>query len=590
MLIKTRVRLAAAGLISLLLIGSAISLWQINTIRMGGPIQRNTMQVADLVADILPPPEFVIEPYLEATLLLSHPEQIGPARERLAKLHRVYSERHDYWTRQSDLRPDLRDAITKDTHAAANRFWEALEGPFLQAIGRRDMTAARQSYDRLSAAYAEHRARVNALVQKASAHQQAFAASSQTQLIITIATLFVIGTTVTATVCLLAWYLIRRVTSPLDRLSDATSALSEGEARAVPLCERTDELGSIARAVERFRAGAEARTAQDAERMRELQEVSRALGDALRALSEGDLGARVRETFPQAYAQLRDNFNEAATALNGMLGRVNRSSANLRTGSSEIATASEDLAQRTETAAAKLQDASGAIQRVDALVRAAMQSAEQTMTHAEVAREAVATGRTTARSAANSMERVAQSAHDIDTVVEGLDKIAFQTRVLAMNAAVEAGRAGEAGRGFAVVADLVSALAQRAEEEARRVRELIGETQAEILHATTEVEHVDASLARIVEDFASVYQLLETMRADNRVQAEAVSQITGSIVAMEAVTQQNAAMVEETSAAARALSSEVATLSDYASAFRTTDETPAALAQPIHAPASATRH
>jgi methyl-accepting chemotaxis protein len=589
MLIKTRVRLAAAGLISLLLIGSAISLWQINTIRMGGPIQRSSMQVADLVADILPPPEYVLEPYLEATLLLSHPEQISTARAHLDKLHKAYSDRHDYWA-GSTLRPDLRDAIAKDTHAAADRFWQELEGPFLQAIARKDMAAARQSYDRLSAAYADHRTRIDALVQKASAYQSDLAASSQTTLAMTIAILFVIGTLVTGTVCVLAWYLLRHVTSPLDRLSGVTSALSEGEARIVPLRDRPDELGSIARAVERFRAGVEARALQDAERMRELEAVSRSLGNALHALSEGDLGCRIAEAFPEAYAQLRENFNEAAAALNVMLGRVNHSSANLRTSSGEIAMASEDLAQRTETAASKLQEASGALQRVDALVRTAMRSAEQTMSQAEIAREAVAMGRTTARSAANSMERVSQSAQDIDTVVEGLDKIAFQTRVLAMNAAVEAGRAGEAGRGFAVVADLVSALAQRAEGEAGRVRDLIGETQSEIAHASAEVERVDSSLAQIVEDFASVYRLLETMRADNRVQADAVTEITGSIVAMEAVTQQNAAMVEETSAAARALSSEVAMLSDYASAFRTTDEKPPALGAPIHAPASATRH
>lgn len=571
MLIKTRVRLAAAALISLLLIAAILAAWRINAIRMGGPMQLESMQVADLVADILPPPEYVIEPYLEATLLFKHPEELATRRPRIQALLHVYEQRHAYWEK-SNLRPDLRAAITGDTHRAAARFWEELNGPFLSAIEARNMTAAQQSYDQLTSAYADHRARVDALVKTASAYQAELAEQSQAKLIAAISILVGVGALVLALVVFLTWYLVRHVVRPLDSLSSVTSALSEGEARIVPMRDRADELGRIARAVESFRAGVEARAAEDAERMRELQAVSRSLGNALHALSVGDLRCRIAEDFPEAYVRLRDNFNEAAVALNAMLRRVARSTSNLRTSSSEIATASEDLAQRTETTAAKLQEASGAIQRVDALVRSAMASAEQTMSRAEIAREAVTAGRATAQLAASSMERVSQSARDIDTVIEGLDKIAFQTRVLAMNAAVEAGRAGEAGSGFAVVADLVSALAQRAEAEARRVRDLIGETQAEVAIATAEVERVDASLARIVEDFSAVYALLETMRADNRVQADAVGQITGSIVAMEAVTQQNAAMVEETSAAARALTSEMETLSGHASAFQTVEE------------------
>ncbi len=173
------------------------------------------------------------------------------------------------------------------------------------------------------------------------------------------------------------------------------------------------------------------------------------------------------------------------------------------------------------------------------------------------------------------MGRVSDSARGIDSVIEGLDKIAFQTRVLAMNAAVEAGRAGDAGRGFAVVADLVSALAMRAEEEAKRARDQLTLTQTDIVTAVQAVQKVDGALANISGDVDEVHKLLATMADDAVAQSSTISQITAAISAMDQSTQQNAAMVEETSAAARNLTTEVTSLSEQTGMFQTEEVVPA---------------
>src|SRR5690606_29736049 len=138
----------------------------------------------------------------------------------------------------------------------------------------------------------------------------------------------------------------------------------------------------------------------------------------------------------------------------------------------------------------------------------------------------VGSGRATADEAVQAMGRVAESAKGIDSVIEGLDKIAFQTRVLAMNAAVEAGRAGEAGRGFAVVADLVSALAMRSEEEAARARDQLTATQTDIVAAVEMVQKVDGALADISGDVGEVHDLLARIAVDNQAQSTAITEVS----------------------------------------------------------------
>lgn len=310
------------------------------------------------------------------------------------------------------------------------------------------------------------------------------------------------------------------------------------------------------------------------------------VGENLGALAAGDLTATINADFPGNYAELKTNFNAATAALRGLIGGVVESTSAIGTGSTEIAQASEDLARRTEGNAASLEETSAAITQIDGRLKASADAAGRTVARADGAIATVSGGREIADEAVQAMGRVSESAKGIDSVIEGLDKIAFQTRVLAMNAAVEAGRAGDAGRGFAVVADLVSALAMRAEEEAKRARDQLTVTQSEILSAVGAVQKVDGALVNIAGDVGEVHKLLGDMAADNQAQAAAISQISVAVGSMDRATQQNAAMVEQTSAAARNLTTEVSSLSQQTARF---DIGGNAAARPVARPAAKPR-
>ena len=285
--------------------------------------------------------------------------------------------------------------------------------------------------------------------------------------------------------------------------------------------EYRDCVGRMTAAMHSFRdtAIAQQRYSEDQNRVVER------LKDCLESLSSGDLTREISEDLPEGYQALKVNYNKAVATLRDLIAAVVESTEAIRTGSTEITSASEDLARRTESNAASLAETSAAIAQMDGRLRASADSSGTTVARADQAIAVVGTGRATADEAVQAMERVSESAKGIDTVIEGLDKIAFQTRVLAMNAAVEAGRAGEAGRGFAVVADLVSALAMRAEEEAKRARDQLTVTQSDIGSAVEAVQRVDSALGAIVGDVTEVHRLLGEMAEDNRAQSSAVSEI-----------------------------------------------------------------
>ncbi|RSV43587.1 methyl-accepting chemotaxis protein [Sphingomonas sp. ABOLD] len=357
----------------------------------------------------------------------------------------------------------------------------------------------------------------------------------------------------------------RRLVDPLIALSDTVEKLVTEPGTPLPETDRQDELGALARSIAQFNQQVEA---ANAEKQATTELIVETVGSGLQKLAGGDLTTHVDADLSGPFARLKQDFNVAVDSLRTLIGSVHSGAGSLRRASTEITAASEDLARRTEANAASLETTTAEISQIDERLRTSVRAASETVGRADQTIEAVSSGRARVSNAVTAMSRVSESAKGIDAVIEGLDKIAFQTRVLAMNAAVEAGRAGEAGRGFAVVADLVSALAMRAEEEAGRARDQLTVTQVEIGTAVAAVEDVDGAFSSISENAQSVHKLLGQVAADNRVQSESISRLSETIRVMDNSTQQNAAMVEETSAAARNLMAEIGQLVEQAGQFR----------------------
>lgn len=492
-------------------------------------------------------------------------------------LNSYYEARDDYDATTAELeemltRPEARAQLLesrRETHAWRENWGDRLIEWTRQGRREEAEAAVRAAGDAVLISkpvlpLRDLRATETELIERNSARQENAIATAMTTLVI--GGIMLIGIAVT-----LAMLLSRSIAHPIARLTGSMSELAEGKNHiTVPDADRQDELGDMARAVEVFRDAAVAKQKADEANARaeaEQKMVVETVSDHLSELAGGNLTTEIERDFPASYAAVKTNFNAAVAGLRELIGSVMETTAAIRTGSDEIAQASEDLARRTEANAASLEETSAAVTQMDERLKATANAATRTVERADGAIGTVTQGRAVADEAVQAMGRVAESAKGIDSVIEGLDKIAFQTRVLAMNAAVEAGRAGEAGRGFAVVADLVSALAMRSEEEAAQARDQLTATQTDVGAAVEMVQKVDGALADISGDVTEVHELLARIAQDNQAQSTAITEVSATIGSMDQATQQNAAMVEETSAAARNLANEVSGLTEQATRF-----------------------
>ncbi len=311
-----------------------------------------------------------------------------------------------------------------------------------------------------------------------------------------------------------------------------------------------------------------ARKASEAKAEAAGKEVMRAVAEAMSALAAGDLTHRIGDSLPAEYAQLREDFNNAVERLAGTLSGIQVATGVINTSIDEISQATDDLARRTEQQAASLLETTTALNELTEAVKRTANGAAQAHVAVGAANSGAANSREVVTEAGDAMNKIESSSQEIGQIIGLIDDIAFQTNLLALNAGVEAARAGDAGRGFAVVASEVRALAQRSAEAAKAIKSLISTSSSQVVQGVELVRKTGQSLETIGTNVAQIEGLVSGIANAAQHQSSGLNQVSEVVNDMNMVVQQNAAMVEEASAAVHSLKNEINELNRSISAFR----------------------
>jgi methyl-accepting chemotaxis protein len=342
-----------------------------------------------------------------------------------------------------------------------------------------------------------------------------------------------------------------------------------------------------------------ARLKQEAERAvldEQQAQLVRVLATALDQLSSGNLAFRITDPVAPDYEKVKADFNTALMRLQESMGSISQNTQAIENGTDEIAQAADDLSRRTEQQAASLEQTAAALDEITATVRKTASGAKTASDVVLLARTEAEKGGAVVTRAVDAMSAIEKSSSQISQIIGVIDEIAFQTNLLALNAGVEAARAGEAGRGFAVVAQEVRALAQRSADAAKEIKALISASSAQVGAGVKLVDETGESLRGLVAKVLEINNVVSEIAASAHEQSTALAEVNTAVNQMDQATQQNAAMVEESTAATHSLKSETAELVRLIGAFqigeagrtapvrRSTQRPPQAVARAARAP------
>ena len=479
--------IAAFGLVLAIGFGAVVltSAYALRELKVGGPLYDKIKLGNDLVADILPPPEYVLEAYLEATLALRNSKNVEAHAKRLAQLKKDYEDRKTFWT-GSALEPELKSLLVERSDGEVRKFWQTAEAELIPALRAGDMAKADVAYDRLSDSYTAHRALIDRLVEKANKLNSDMEAAAAAQDRSISAVVWSVAGIVLILVVAGISGLVIGVVRPLSRMTGLMRRIAQGELSAeIAYSERGDEIGAMARALAVFKTNAQENASLRDRQERDREEAARLKKKAM--LDMADVIERETSTSVEAAAGASRQVEAVASGLSELAHELSADAQSVAAASEQSLTNAQTVSSAAEQLSSAIREISSQVARASAITKSAV------------------TGREKAKTTIASLSQAVVKIAEVSNLIGG---IAEQTNLLALNATIEAARAGDAGRGFAVVAHEVKALAGQTAKATAEISENVGLIQAstrnsvaavrEIGQAVREINNVTANIASAI--------------------------------------------------------------------------------------------
>jgi methyl-accepting chemotaxis protein len=452
----------------------ATSLYALRELKVGGPLYSEIKLGNDLVADVLPPPAYVLEAYLEATLVMREPDQLAAHAGRLVQLRKDYEDRKTFWS-ASDLAPNLKASLVSDSDAEVQKFWKLVADQLLPALRSKDLVAAELAYAKIRDVYANHRAIIDKIVDRANkqnADIEKLASQRDTSISYIV---WAVSAAVLAFIVVGLLGVALGVVRPIVRMTVAMEQLATGKLDAeIPFTGRSDEVGSMANALTVFKEAAAENARLRDEQVRAEAEAARTQREAL--LGMADIVEQETEASVETTRRATQGVEKAASCLSGIAHALSLESQGVAAASQQALANAETVSVAAAQLTASIREIASQVARTSTMTKLAVAGREQT--------------KSTIQALSSAVKKIAE----VSDLIGG---IAGQTNLLALNATIEAARAGEAGRGFAVVAAEVKSLSDQTARSTDEISRLISEIQSSTQAAVDAVEDMGGHIAEI---------------------------------------------------------------------------------------------